>query len=239
MIKFDKTIFEVNKRLTVTLLEIGNEKNRLLEVENFFKYPDRVRNFLNEIPIQSATDLSNTKSVFPGYQVELKYFLSDLNAFLNKAYKLFDYNMSQNSTLKFTYQCIDGNELNKNVSNFPHVDPVLLASNIFLNYDNEIGEDSGTAFYRNKHSSNEYMHFKSSIYRYEREFNARKIEVKNTRYTPISNNDDWEMYHLSRQKFNKLNLYEGALYHNAFMKINSFTTTPRISLSLSLTDSGI
>ena len=52
MIKFDKTIFEVNKNLTVTLFEIGNEKNRLLEVENFLKYPERVRNFLNNIPIQ-------------------------------------------------------------------------------------------------------------------------------------------------------------------------------------------
>ena len=60
----------------------------------------------------------------------------------------------------------------------------------------------------------------------------------NTKYAPISNNNDWEMYYLSRQKFNKLNLYEGALYHNAFMKINTFTTTPRTSLSVFLQNRG-
>jgi hypothetical protein len=244
MIKFDKTIFEVNKRLTVTLLEIGNEKNRLLEVENFFKYPDRVRDFLNAVPIQYASEqsinLTNSINSFPGYQIELKYKLNDLNTFLNKAYKLaFNYSLTQDAISKLTYQCIDGNEAIRRVSNFPHIDPALFASNIFLNYDSEIGEDSGTAFYRNKNSGNEYMPMNNSIYRYNRDFVFKSKLDSLTRYAPITNNEDWEMYHLSHQKFNKLNLYEGALYHNAFMKLDTFTTTPRISLSAILQSCGI
>lgn len=243
MIKFDKTIFEVNKKLTVTLLEIGNEKNRLLEVENFFKYPERVRNFLNNIPIQNIKDRSNNSTnIFPGYQIELMYDFNDLNVFFNKAYKLaFNASLTQETISKFTYQCIDGNESIRNLSNFPHIDPALFASNIFLNYDIEIGEDSGTAFYRNKISGNEYMPINpmnNSMYRYNRDIIFNSKMDYNTKYAPIINNDDWEMYYISRQKFNKLNLYEGALYHNAFMKINTFTTTPRTSLSVFLLNRG-
>jgi hypothetical protein len=241
MIKFDKTIFEVNKKLTVTLLEIGNEKNRLLEVENFFKYPDRVRDFLNNIPIQDVLERSKDSSnLFPGYQIELKYNINDLNVFLNKAYKLaFNYNLTQDSISKLTYQCIDGNDTIKNISNYPHVDPALFASNIFLNYDSEIGEDSGTAFYRNKITGNEYMPMNNSMYRYNRDFIYNSKMDSYTKYAPIFNNEDWQMYHLSHQKFNKLNLYEGALYHNAFMKLGTFITTPRTSLSVVLQNRGI
>ena len=68
-------------------------------------------------------------------------------------------------------------------------------------------------------------------YRINRDFGFKKPEEGKTRFAPIIDNEDWTRYHLSLQKFNKLNMYEGALYHGAFIKFNTFTTVPRITLT--------
>jgi len=231
MIKFDPTIFEVNKNFTTTLTEIGNGKNRLLEIDNFFKNPERVRDFLDATPNQDMESRHKAfRSFFPGYQTFLKYDFGDMNAFFKEAYnQVFGSNLS--SGIVYAYQCIDGNKPIEKQSCLPHTDPMFFAANIFLNYDNEIGESSGTAFYRSKHTGNEMRPAIEASYRINRDFGFKKQIEGKTRFAPIIDNEDWTRYHVSLQKFNKLNMYEGALYHGAFIKFNTFTTVPRISLT--------
>ena len=49
---FDDRIFEVNSGINVTTYDVGNHKNRIVSVDNFFAYPEKVRDFLLTIPQQ-------------------------------------------------------------------------------------------------------------------------------------------------------------------------------------------
>ena len=232
MRKFDPSIFEINRDFSVKLYEIGNQKSRLIEVDNFFLYPDQVREFLLSLPTQDATNLNFPRvNFFPGYQLYLRYELKNLHDFFKEAlFETFKYKLD--SGLVFAYQIIDGNHPVYKQSCLPHSDVTYFAANVFLNYDHEIGESSGTAFYRSKHTGNELSPPFQSPYRIARDFGNKPADFNRTRISTITQNDDWEMYHLSEQKFNRLNMYEGFLYHSAFVKFNTFTQTPRISFTV-------
>mgnify|MGYP003704530705 FL=1 len=225
---FDPNIFEINKNFSYKITEIGKSKNRLLEVDNFFKNPVGVREFLLSLPIQDATKKrSPGVSFFPGYQTFLKYEIPCLNSFYKEVcQEVFGFKFL---ALTHSYQCIDGNKPVYKQSCLPHADPMIIASNVFLNYDEEIESECGTAFYKSKHTGNEYKPPDKCQYRIDRDYAGKPPDMALTRFAPIIYNDDWERYHLSEQKFNKMNMYEGALYHAAFMKFNTFTKVPRIS----------
>ena len=197
-------------RMKVT--EIGNAKSRLVEIDGFFERPDDVRAFLLQLPIQDATTKRSTGTFFPGYQTFIKYEIPALESFYKElSREVFGFNPLG---LVYSYQCIDGNKPVHKQSCLPHADPMCFASNVFLNYEEEIGENSGTAFYRSRHTNNEIRPAKKSPYRVDRDYGHKPPNLGITRFTPIIYNDDWQQYHVSLQKFNKMNMYEGALYHS-------------------------
>ena len=57
----------------------------------------------------------------------------------------------------------------------------------------------------------------------------QRIDLNMTKISTILEDENWERYHLSEQKFNKLNFYEGCLFHTSFIKAGTFTEFPRIS----------
>ena len=112
--------------------------------------------------------------------------------------------------------------------NTPHTDGGQLAGNIFLSDDVE--EGSGTRFYRFKQTMEESPIANNCMYRKELYgYKTPNLDIVN--FTPSISNEKWESYFLAEEKFNCLNMYEGALFHSAYIEPETYTTQLRKSLS--------
>ena len=226
MNKFDSSIFDINKDCTFNVQEIGNLKSRLITVENVFKDPERVKGFLKNIPLTDCIQPNNIKGFYPGYQTYFTYDLGELGHMLQYHTKnIFEY---QGRGWHTAYQCIDGNKKVFDQCNTPHTDGGQIAGNIFLS-DN-VEEGSGTRFYRFKQTNEESPIANNCMYRKEM-YGYKNPNLDIVDFTPSVSNEKWESYFLAEEKFNCLNMYEGALFHSAYIDRNTYTTQLRKSLS--------
>lgn len=225
----DESIFEVNKNFKVNIIEIGNSKNKLIEIENFLCHPEKFLNFLSLFPLQERIiEGQMPRGFFPGYQTYLTYNFGEIEKCLRFIMsKEYGY---EPKYINFSYQLIDGNKKIYNQSNYPHCDELCIAGNLFLNTSNEIDGRSGTAFYRVKETSEEAFFPNKCSYRKLRYgFLTPDLSLKS--FMPIETNEKYELYHLSEIKFNKLNIYEGALFHSPFIEPGRFKNNTRKSFS--------
>lgn len=229
MNKFDPNIFDINKDCTLNVQEIGNLKSRIVTIENVFQDPERVRNFLNNIPLVDCIhqNLNKVKGFYPGYQTYFLYDLGELGEMLHYyATSVFELQIRGWHT---AYQCIDGSKKVYEQSNFPHTDGGQLAGNIFLS--DKIEEGSGTRFYRFKETLEESPIANNCMYRKEL-YGYKNPKFDIVDFNPVDSNDQWESYFLAEEKFNCLNLYEGALFHAAYINPMTYTSHLRKSLSV-------
>ena len=234
---FDDRIFEVNSGINVTTYDVGNHKNRIVSVDNFFAYPEKVRDFLLTIPQQfiphpsmKPTAWDAKAGFYPGYQTYLSFQIKELEEKIKKIAQIeFGYS---GRFINYSFQRIFGHSKVFKQSNWPHCDDSALAGNICLNFDDEIEGDTGTSFYRVKETGEEYFHPSTCMYRKSRYcFTPQRMDMDV--YQPIVENTKYIRYHLDEHKFNRFNLYEGACFHTAFMEKGKYLNTPRMTLSIS------
>jgi len=225
----DDSIFKVNKDFDLQVHEIGNLKSRVVVIDNFLLHPEKFREFLESIPFQdSIQENVMPRGFYPGYQNYMNYNFGDIEQcvkFLVNQH--FGY---QIPFLNCSFQCVDGNKKVYSQSNLPHCDNRTIAGNIFLNTENEIDGRSGTSFYRFKSTGEESFFANACLYRKER-YRFLNPDLSLSDFSPIEDNDDYTMYHLSEMKFNRLNLYEGSLFHSVFIEPGKFRENRRMSFS--------
>jgi hypothetical protein len=194
-------IFAINQHARPRIQLIGNCKNILVVVDNFFENPELVREHalsttyfdeqtLCKLGAHDETTkwythhLESNTDHFTDYFLKLKYhFFKDIR---------YHYDSMPHSYTYQTYTDVTGLK--------PHVDASNYAGLVCLNYDEEIGESiSGTGFFRVRESNQEYV--PSGTYR-------------SGRYVNFSPNQ-FERYHVEHHKFNTLIFYEGSLLHTA------------------------
>ena len=225
---FDTSTFEINENIELNVQEIGNSLSRIVTVDNFFKYPERILEFTDKM-IQNdniQSDPQKVQGFYPGYQT---YFMHDVS-------HLFDFVRFHVGSvfgagirgLHTSYQSIDGNKKVYAQCNRPHTDSGLIAGNIFLSETVEKG--SGTRFYRNKLTKEESTFANNCRYRRER-YASTDPDLSLVNFEPIIEDDLFESYFLAEEKFNRLNMYEGALFHAAFIEPNTYTSHLRKSIS--------
>jgi len=236
LIEFDDSIFELNSNLFVTRQEVGNHKNLVLTIDNVLKYPEKVREFMLSIPQQFIPNPSslpcqwNSKGGFyPGYQTYLSYQIFSIEEYIkNLVAKEFGYS---GRYVSYSFQRIYGDRKVYKQSNWPHCDDGAVAANFCLNYDHELDGETGTAFYRLKETGEEGFFPSACSYRKARYgFTPPRYDMDV--YQPIVENSKYIRYHLAEFKFNRLNLYEGANFHTAFMEKGKYIETPRMTISL-------
>ena len=113
-------------------------------------------------------------------------------------------------------------------SNFPHTDGGQIAGNVFLSDNVEQG--SGTRFYRFKQTMEESPIANNCMYRKDL-YGYKQPKFDIVDFNPVNSNEQWESYFLAEEKFNCLNMYEGALFHSAYIESGTYTTQLRKSLS--------
>ena len=221
----DTSVFKLNGSSDLSIKSIGNQNNMVIVVDNFLQEPLALAEFLKTIPIQKSEEW------FPGNQLRLNYYFPEFCPFMDGICKVYDVDPDEK---RFYYNQYDGNLEVLRRSNYPHIDPTItLAFNLYLNPDDEIDGKSGTAFYRHKKSGFEFRPDFKSKYRYKWfDINTDEDPMEKTEYSPIEDSEDFEMYHFEEQKFNRLTIYEGHLFHNLFVEVGKWKQNTRNSLAM-------
>ena len=160
-LKFANTnLFEINTEAEVKVEEIGQWKNRVITIDNVFRYPDEMRDWCSSHPLERS------RSWYPGWQQWLEYPFDPITRYqrlvLTEQYGIYNAQFCWNvSVINSKTKCLKR-------SIYPHSDTTHMAFNYCLNHDEEITDKDGTAFYRVKETGEEAVFRNPSIYRKEK-----------------------------------------------------------------------
>lgn len=231
MIHYHNQIFEINPQAELDVVYIGHSQSCVLVIDNVFKDPWAARQFLEQIPQQdSVRDPSRAPAgFFPGYQTYLSYDFLPLNKFINdQLTRHFGCSLRRPN---WSYQNCDSRRPVYAQSRYPHCDQGQIAANVFLNSDDEIDGLSGTGFYRFRRTGEEAAFPSNCQYRKHR-YGYANPDMTLRGLEPIKDDEDWQQYHLVEQRWNRMNIYEGALFHCVYFEPGMFSQKPRITLSM-------
>jgi len=212
-----------NIKWRISKYEIGNSKNRIVVIKNFFKNPDILTEYAKSLDYVNTID--GQISGVPGYVHRIgngiKPLLRPLVSIATREFEAHEDFVLQNPH-KFTFQIYPvGKEVNES-SLFPHVDNVRYAGVCSLNKENEYdGNDNGTALWINDKSKEEYV-CKDYNYRIKRYQTKNKNKVN---LDPCNIDiPEWSIYHIIPHSYNTLVLYEGNLWHSPYFNSSSWKT---------------
>lgn len=209
--------FNINTpdKLKVKEKYIGENKNKIIIIDNLFEDPEYVRDYaLNAayMPNTPGLNLSGNVVELGFYQ---DYYLTFCNFIIQQFYGKVDDKV--NPTITFQRYDLSKKVLDKNL--FPHIDDTSYASVTSLNHDDElINTKSGTSFYQFIPTKEESS--KLFSYRFERTrlYKNKQIDFD---YEDLVF-EDFQMYHLEEHKFNRMIFYESNLFHSAYFHKKHF-----------------
>ena len=222
---FDPSVFDINTEADVNVVEIGKWKNKIITIDNIFKHPEKMREWC------SSHTLERSRSWYPGFQQWLEYTFDSITRYqtllLTQHYGLYDARFSWNvSVMNSKTKCLKR-------SLYPHSDTMHMAFNYCLNHDEEITDKDGTAFYRVKETGEEAVFRNPSIYRKERYADVlpenEHLYRQLVEFEGFDGDERYELYHFLQRKFNRLHIYEGALFHSAYFKKGMYSNAFRLN----------
>lgn len=210
--------FEVNDNLSIEIVEVGPNKRKLGIVDNFYKNPLLVRDLALAIPpTTNERILTRLPSGPDSGRIDAIYLLDHLGPIYDKIIKrLFPEFYScyeHNAILRvfrdatFMVNVMTSNNLPPRPPHIDHPNPMALASSIYLNLPEECA--GGTAFYT-------FDGLDSGV-----EYGLRKGSDDIDRYVADSVGD-WNLEYIAEMKFNRMIIYQAAMYHAAYVKPGMF-----------------
>ena len=208
----------------VEQIHIGNAKNRIIKIRNFFKEPEQVRAYA-----QAADYVCTVNGEFsnlPGYVSKIGHmshqFYPNFKFALSTYFEADKKVMTHPEFSHFTFQMYEVQEKCRMCSLSPHTDDTHYASVLSLNFDEELEESqSGTAFFRNTEFQEEYVSSDKN-YRTARLVNKVNAYVN---FDPSQfRSKEWERYHVEPHEFNTLLIYEGKLWHSPYFRQGGWDT---------------
>lgn len=197
-------IFSVNKNLKVEEKYIGNFKNKILIIDNFFNYPDQVQEYALSVSYVKEGGHAN-----PGYIHRTGFNTFEFLNFTRWAREVFykDHRENYNAPI-FSFQAYE------NIGEvLPHIDEVNYAGLCCLN---KISENiSGTSFFKYKTGEE-----------YSRQYSYREDIFSS------SQSKDWTRYHIEYHQYNRFIFYESCLFHSAYWNKSKWgSKTPRLTFN--------
>lgn len=216
-------ITEINETSELKL-EI-HEGRPFIIVDDFLKRPDEFREFLEKYP-HWENKIDDTGFSRPGRSALIPLIAGKFIAnYLSPYFGLDSFGIHSVYT-----NCMNGNMKVCERSKLPHTDGIglnFLATNIFLSKTCE----GGTGFwsYDNGHSENPYisMHHLNS---FDQKECIKKTESKIlTDWEQYDSIDVWKLDYVLPQKYNRFFVYSGSLFHNPYIKPNTYIDEDRFS----------
>lgn len=203
--------------------EIGNSQNRILVIRNFFKNPDKLREYAESVDYVNT--IEGQVSAIPGYVHRIgngvRTLLRPMIGLAQHQFEASD-QFAVEDPHKFTFQIYPIDEECRLTSLQPHVDNVRYAGVCSLNREDEYdGNDNGTALWRNDKTLEEYL-TKDLNYRNRRLIRDTqqyvKLDPSKVEYS------DWSIYHVITHSYNTLVMYEGNMWHSPYFDLSKWKT---------------
>lgn len=208
IVSYDK--FDINPNVKISDMYIGNNKNKIVKVKNFFKDPEFMRKYaLGETYIDEkgqknlGSSDKQTHWYTHRFSMDCDNYAHFFDAIKSNVY------LDTNVQYTFLPNVYNFQYYDRMVENIPHVDPSHYAGVLSLNYNDETeGTKSSTRFHRLKATGEEYtLHH-----------TYRDILPEST--PP----EGYEIYHKEPHEFNTLILYEARLFHSAYADYSKWTS---------------
>lgn len=208
----------------VNMVHVGNSKNRIVTIKNFFKCPDQLKDYATSLDFVDT--MQGQVTAIPGFvhkigngEIALKKPIVD---FATDAFKVTEpFNVDGNHD--FTFQVYPTTESRKCsfFSLYPHVDNRRYAGVCSLSTEYS-GDDNGTAFWRSKITGEEHI---------AKDFNYRQmgehsgfIPHGETLLDPSSVTiNNWERYYLAKHEYNTMVMYEGNVWHSPYFDASKWS----------------
>jgi hypothetical protein len=247
-------VFELNPNMQIEISYISKNKLPLMIIDDFYKNPELVRELLINSPVPSITSSSN--GGFPGKRVNLCSFMPqkfqhEYSDILRRYFKLdFHLEHAENAFLGNVFDASGSSDKFNNST--PHMDPAVIASIVYLNYDEE--KVGGTSIYEHRASGLNFMpasrfhfewisqrkaklenrtisevkeEFDKKFNQYRDEMFAKPSDSKEKRDTHIlKSNNEWEILATVESKFNRLAGYIGGTLHSAMIDFDELSKKP-------------
>ena len=217
----------------------------LVQIKNFYKNPDMVRDILINTPVSSTSAFGG--GGFAGRRGHMHNFIDSpqfypiLNAKLSEFLSV-DWLTKPGSLLhgngEFLFNVFDSDEnlSNSNAFTLPHSDPGLIASILYLNKEDE--EPIGTAVYQVKETGASCIPNTNEQYTWYQKWSGKSIEEIdkeiqtyreivesrdiNAGYILDDNDEDFEIIFKSTGEYNSLVAYVGCTLHSPLMDYSLF-----------------
>ena len=212
-------LFDLNPRMRINSLRIGEGRHHLVIIDDLFQHPRDVSRFMDELPY---TDDKEIRRATPAYRCVMNFPKRELiyRRVFELHYKAYPHiNELKEERLSFD-QYFDGAPIIDIKSYPPHVDFDQRGSYALVIYMNERNIHGGTQFLRHATSFVETA-------------DTRQDEVlqQNTNIRPATPWDyfdsEWQQYHLVPMKFNRLISYRNNILHSIYTNGSFYRNTPR------------
>ena len=203
--------------------EIGNSQNRILLIRNFFKNPDKLREYAESVDYVNTID--GQVSAIPGYIHRIgngvRTLIRPMVGLAQHQFEASD-QFDVEGPHKFTFQVYPIDKEIRLASLHPHTDNVRYAGVCSLNKPEEYdGTDNGTALWRNDKTLEEHT---------LRDFNyrAKRVGLNTKDYIKLDPSKvdipDWSIYHVIPHSYNTLVMYEGNMWHSPYFDRSKWKT---------------
>lgn len=247
-----KKTFELNDAMDISYTDKGNGV-RFVEVRNFYKNPQLVRNLALSIP--TNTDYSTFKSAYTGYRAAISDALNNEHFELLTKLSKEELDLHPNTELLMTsnreamFNLYNSTENKTNLlrSWLPHSDPNPVTGLVYLDdYDS-----TGTGLYKHKESGlhvdikiEDHFYMASRSLDYGEEEYVKKMEnyIEWAKSSGASYKDqqigygdeNFELIHYIESEFNKLVLFTPCLLHSPIVDYKNLKDNVRVNQVLFL-----
>lgn len=204
---------------------IGNLKNKIVIVKNWFTNPEELMFFAKSVDYVDTIQGQVTN--LPGYLHLIGNYKKSLYSPILYVCKQFfnssDETMRNPEETRFSFQIYDTSQKVRFMSLFPHSDYTRYASVLSFNKEDDYDSETpnGTAFWRYKETGEEYVCA-------ERNYRTERIANKACSMTTFDPSQvklkEWERYHVEPHQFNTILFYEGSLWHSPYFAKDGWKT---------------
>ena len=185
--------------------------------DDFLSHPEDCREFLEYFPAFINSEFNF--DLAPGSRQHItRGWLYNINNFLNDFFR-------EETFFTWGTNIYSGSLPARFRNNLPHVDYTDAVANLWLNQNCQ----GGTGFYAYKKLYTNWKRTPAAI-QTEIESVVKNSSDKETEWETIIEDNKWCMYYLSEMKYNRLVIYDGNLFHSAFLERNWYVHEPRYSL---------
>lgn len=242
-------VFAVNPHPTISERCVGTGRHRVIMVDEFYRYPERVLDLIDRLPFsedaRGELALPVRRAVA---RADLRHIEPLIRSYAGQE------PLAQGGELWFVAQGMWGNAPLSPRQRIPHNDPTAAAL-IYLNRPEDCS--GGTGLYRHRPTGLEIIPLKADarMVRLARDLGYPPLRlnhrtenyvrmIERVVYHPRQGNSDgsllnkgnpyWELMALIEMRFNRLVVYDGRIPHTAYIEPGTFEDMPRLVQMLSI-----